>query len=148
MVSVRNQSNTPLTASDIMTPSPRTCSPFSSVLEAVMIFRDADCGAVPVLKDGKPIGVLTDRDVALALASYPDLVSRPVEDIMTDEVITIDSNASIDTVREKFGEKSVRRLLVVGPRNELVGIIAWSDIAPYSSEREVGEVVTETVEQP
>jgi CBS domain-containing protein len=148
MVSMRNQSNTPLTASDIMTPSPRTCSPFSSVLEAVMIFRDADCGAVPVLKDGKPIGVLTDRDVALALASYPDLVSRPVEDIMTDEVITIDSNASIDTVREKFGEKSVRRLLVVGPRSELVGIIAWSDIAPFSSEREVGEVVTETVEQP
>jgi CBS domain-containing protein len=113
-----------------------------------MIFRDADCGAVPILKDGKAVGVLTDRDVALALASYPDLVSRPVEEIMTDEVITVDSTASIDAVREMFAEKTVRRLLVLGSHGELVGIIAWSDIAPYSSDRQVGEVVTETVEQP
>ena len=54
-----------LTAADVMTASPRTCSPFSTVLEAVMIFRDADCGAVPIVEDGKPVGVLTDRDVAL-----------------------------------------------------------------------------------
>lgn len=148
MANASIRSNNPLTAADVMTPAPRTCSPFSSVLEAVMIFRDADCGAVPVLKDGKAIGVLTDRDVALALGGHPDLASRPVEEIMTKEVITIDSDASIDTVREMFGERTVRRLLVVGPHGELAGIIAWSDIAPYSSEREVGEVVTETVEQP
>jgi len=60
----------PLTAADLMTASPRTCSKFSTVLEAVMIFRDADCGAVPILEDGKPVGVLTDRDVALALAAH------------------------------------------------------------------------------
>ena len=65
-----------LTAADVMTPNPRTCSTFSSVLEAVMIFRDADCGAVPVLDDGKPVGVLTDRDVALALAEHG---GRPAE---------------------------------------------------------------------
>ena len=39
-----------------------------------MIFRDADCGAVPVLEDGKPVGVLTDRDgrrLGLSRASAP-----------------------------------------------------------------------------
>ena len=41
-----------LTAADVMTAAPRTCSRFSTVLEAVMIFRDADCGAVPVLEEG------------------------------------------------------------------------------------------------
>ncbi|MBV8228466.1 MAG: CBS domain-containing protein, partial [Planctomycetaceae bacterium] len=41
-----------LTAADLMTPSPRTCSPFSTVTEAALIFRDEDCGAVPVLEDG------------------------------------------------------------------------------------------------
>jgi CBS domain-containing protein len=137
-----------LTAADIMTPAPRTCSPYSTVLEAVMVFRDADCGAVPILKEGKAIGVLTDRDVALALAHYPDLGTQPVEAIMSHEVFTVDAGASIDTVREMFGEKSVRRLLVNGPGDELVGIIAWSDITPYSSDREVGEVVSETVEHP
>ena len=48
------------------------------VLEAVMVFReDADCGGRPDrLEDGKPLGILTDRDVALALAEYyPDLAA-------------------------------------------------------------------------
>ena len=62
-----------LRAGDMMTPDPRTCSSFSSVLEAVMIFRQADCGIVPVLEDGRPVGVLTDRDVALAVGEYQDL---------------------------------------------------------------------------
>src|SRR5262249_31804767 len=40
-----------LAAADVMTTAPLTCSKFSTVLEAVMIFRDADCGAVPVLDE-------------------------------------------------------------------------------------------------
>ncbi len=59
-----------------MTAAPRTCSTFSTVLEAVMIFRDSDCGAVPILEEGKPVAVLTDRDVALALSEFPDLAGQ------------------------------------------------------------------------
>jgi CBS domain-containing protein len=42
-----------LTAADVMTVNPRTCSTFSTVLEAGHIFRDADCSAVPVLLAGQ-----------------------------------------------------------------------------------------------
>src|SRR5271157_4379262 len=100
-------------AAAIMTAAPRTCSNFSSVLEAVMIFRDADCGAVPVLEDGKPVGLVTDRDVALALADYPDLVERPVTDVMTRGVVVVRPDATLDDVKRMFAEKAVRRLLVV-----------------------------------
>ena len=62
----------PLTAADVMTTHPCTCSPFSSVLEASVLFQDADCDAVPVVYGGRPIGVLTDRDVALAVANNPN----------------------------------------------------------------------------
>ena len=31
----------------------------------MMIFRDANCGAVPILEEGKPVAILTDRDIAL-----------------------------------------------------------------------------------
>ena len=65
------------TAADVMTPDPRTCSVFSTVLEAVMVFRDADCGAVPVIDEGKPVGMLTDRDVALALADFEGACRPP-----------------------------------------------------------------------
>jgi len=136
------------TAAEIMTPSPRTCSTFSKVLEAVMIFRDADCGAVPVVEDGKPVGILTDRDVALALADYPDLAMRPVTDIMTRGVVSVPSTATLDEIKQKFGDKAVRRLIVMDANNLLLGIIAWSDLAAHESPHDVGEVVTEVVEQP
>ena len=72
LVTAADEVNPMLTAADVMTAAPRTWSRFSTVLEAVLIFRDADCGLVPVVDGGKPIGVLTDRDVALALADYKD----------------------------------------------------------------------------
>ena len=77
------------TAAAVMTPNPRTCSLFSSVLEAVMIFRDADCVAVPVVDDGVPVGVLTDRDVALASSEDHDLMARPVTDVMTKGAVSV-----------------------------------------------------------
>jgi CBS domain-containing protein len=113
-----------------------------------MIFRDADCGAVPVVEDGKPVGVLTDRDVALALTDYPDLVSRPVTDIMTKGVVAVAPDATLSEVRDRFGEQAVRRLLVIDARNQLVGIVAWADVAPYLDECEVGEVVAEVTAPP
>src|SRR4051794_5346193 len=59
-----------LKVAQAMTVAPRTCSPMSMVHEAVMIFRDEDCGVVPVTDGEIPVGVLTDRDVALALANH------------------------------------------------------------------------------
>ena len=137
----------PTTAAEVMTTSPRTCSTFSSILEAVMIFRDADCGAVPVLEDGKPVGLLTDRDVALALTEHTDNLSHlPVSDVMTRGVVAVAPTDSLDTVAEKFADKAVRRLLVMDPAGELVGIIAWADIAGHVSDRQVGQMVTDVME--
>ncbi len=141
--------NTPaLTAADVMTTGPRTCSTFSTVLEAVMIFRDADCGAVPVLEDGKPVGVLTDRDVALALANYESgLSALAVGQLMSRDVVSVPPDATLPTIVDKFGDKGVRRLLVIDANDQLSGIISWADIAPYASDRSVGQVVSKVVEQ-
>ncbi len=135
-------------ASDVMTPNPRTCSPFSTVVEAVMIFRDEDCGAVPVVDTGKPVGILTDRDVALSLAVYPDLASRTVADVMTRDVISVTPETTLDRVEALFGEHGIRRIVVVDKDERVLGIVAWADIAPFVSDREIGEVVTDVVEQP
>lgn len=117
------------TAADLMTRDPRTCSPFSSVLEAVLIFRDINCGAVPIVNGGRAVGILTDRDVALALANYPDVVNRPVSDIMSTGVITVAPETPIAEVRAKFREHGIGRLLVCGSGGQVLGIIAWIDVA-------------------
>ena len=59
---------------EIMTPSPQGCSPFSTVAEAALLLRD-DGDAIPVVEAGKPVGLLTEREIAVALPDHPDLAS-------------------------------------------------------------------------
>jgi len=131
-----------------MTPSPRTCSSFSTITEASLIFRDNDCGAVPVQEDGKPVGILTDRDIALAIGRFPDLPDRPVSEIMTRETATVPADASLEDVKRAFGAHGVRRLLVVDRDGQLVGIIAWADLFPQLPRDEIAHVVSEVIEPP
>jgi CBS domain-containing protein len=134
-----------LTAADVMTAAPLTCSTFSTALEAVMIFRDADCGAVPILDEGRPVGILTDRDVALSLAEYPDVIGRPVGEIMKTGVVAVSPQDSLGRVCEVLRTQSVRRVLVVDPGGRLVGIIGWADVAPVLSDHIMGRLVTDVV---
>ena len=140
-------SPTKLTAADVMTAAPRTCSTYSTVLEATMIFRDEDCGAVPVLDDGKPVGLLTDRDVALALVENGDNLSRmAVADVMTAGVVSVAPTLDIDSIANQFADKNVRRLLVIDG-DQLVGIIGWADLVGKISDLRLGQVVSEVVDE-
>ncbi len=135
------------TAADIMRPDPRTCSPFSTVLESTVIFRVDDCEAVPVVDEGKPVGIVTDRDVALALPDYTDLPDRPVSDIMTRGVVSVLPDDPLDVVKLRFGDHKARHVLVIDADDQLVGIIAWADLILYLPAEDVCEVIAEFVER-
>lgn len=137
-----------LVAADVMTTSPRTCSKFSRVIEAVMIFKDEDCGMIPVVEEGKPIGVVTDRDVALGLADHNDLIDRPVTDIMRTRIVSVTPETPLADVAAKFVHEAVRRLLVVDGSGQLVGVIGLKDIGDELPNRVVGHVVASIVEEP
>ncbi len=134
-----------MTATDVMTAAPLTCSTFSTVLEAVMIFRDVVCGAVPILEEGRPVAILTDRDVALALADYPDLASRPVSEIAQPGIVSVSPEDTLGRVCEVLRSQGVRRVLVLDTAGRLIGIIGWADIAPVISDRMMGRLVTDMV---
>ncbi len=147
LVSASDLVNPLLKVADAMTASPRSCSPASTVLEAALLMRDADCGVVPVTDGGRPVGILTDRDVALAL---PDreagLPTTPVSELMSDRLVTVDRDATIESAMEKLGGEGVRRVLVVDADGRLVGILSWTDLVPHLSERGIGRVVSRVVE--
>jgi CBS domain-containing protein len=54
---------------DIMTTDVRSCTPATTVAEAAHLMWDGDCGILPVLDEGKLVGVVTDRDMYIALAA-------------------------------------------------------------------------------
>lgn len=147
LVSASDLVNPLLKVADAMTANPRNCSPASTVLEAALLMRDADCGVVPVTDGGRPVGILTDRDIALAL---PDreagLPTTPVSELMSDRLVTVDRDATIESAMEKLGGEGVRRVLVVDADGLLAGILSWTDLVPHLSERGIGRVVSRLVE--
>ena len=148
LVSPSDLVNPVLKVSDAMTAGPRTCSPASSALEAVLIFRDADCGLIPVTEGGRPVGVLTDRDVALALAErQADLASTPVGVLMSEEPVTIAVDAPLEAAVESLGRHGLRRLLAVDAEGNLVGVLSWADLVPHLSERGLGRTVSLIVDR-
>jgi predicted transcriptional regulator len=118
-----------LTAADVMTPVARSCSPFSTVTEAVMIFRENDSDVVPVIDAGKPVGIVVDRDVALAVADSPDLAERPVSEIMATEFPTVSVGAHVDEVLSVMSAAGSRLVLALDEEENLAGLIFWADLA-------------------
>jgi CBS domain-containing protein len=135
-------------AADLMNAAPRTCSKFSRVIEAVLIFKDEDSGMVPIVEEGKAIGVVTTRDVALAIATFPDLVDRPISDIMSTKLITVRPDASVEDVATVFHREGVRRVLVVGPETQLLGVIGFTDLPRALPDRPLDPAVTSAIPEP
>ena len=61
---------------DIMTAEPRTCFLDTNLAAAAALMLDGDCGILPVVEDGKLTGVVTDRDMFIALATRNTRASR------------------------------------------------------------------------
>jgi CBS domain-containing protein len=111
-----------------MTPNPRTVSPDDTIQSAARIMRDEDTGAIPVVENGRPVGMVTDRDIVVRAVADGGQVSRPVRDIVTTGVISVTPEMSTREANELMSEHQVRRLPVV-ENDQLVGIVSLGDLA-------------------
>jgi CBS domain-containing protein len=113
---------------DVMTPNPRTMSPDDSIQNAAQIMRDEDTGAVPVVEGGRPIGMVTDRDIVVRAVADGGQLNRPVREIVTTGVVCVSPEMSTREANELMSEHQVRRLPVV-EGDRLVGIVSLGDLA-------------------
>ena len=113
---------------DVMTPNPRTVSPEESIQNAARIMRDEDTGAVPVVENGRPVGMLTDRDIVVRAVADGGQTDRPIRDIVTNHLISASPEMSTREAAELMSEHQVRRLPVV-ENDRLVGIVSIGDLA-------------------
>ena len=113
---------------DVMTPNPRTVSPDESIQNAARIMRDLDTGVVPVVENGRPVGLVTDRDIVVRAVAEDGQLSRPIREIVTGSVISASPDMSTREAAELMSEHQVRRLPVV-ENERLVGIVSIGDLA-------------------
>jgi len=113
---------------EVMTPNPRSVSPNDSIQNAACIMRDEDAGAVPVVDNGRAVGIVTDRDIVVRVVAEGGQLSRPVRDIVTSSLVSVTPDMSTREAAELMSEHQIRRLPVV-EHDRLVGIVSIGDLA-------------------
>ena len=133
-----------LRASEIMTKNVRVATREMSLSEVAVMMRDGDMGAVPVVDNGKLIGIVTDRDIVVRMIADGKDASTSITEAMTTELFTVMPDDFVFEAVRLMGDKQVRRIPVVGANGQLAGIIAMADVAlEMEDEREIAETLEE-----
>ena len=130
---------------EIMTKNPACCTSDASLQEAAKMMKDNDCGCIPVVENknsNKPIGVITDRDIATrTVAEGKNPLDLTVKDAMTSSVETVKQDTSVEDCCNLMEDKQIRRVVVVDDQGGCCGIVAQADIAINSPDNKTAEVV-------
>ena len=127
----------------VMTANPTCCSRDTPLRDVAKLMGDNDCGLIPVVDaDNKPIGVITDRDIAIrGVGGGKDTASCTAGDCMTTPVRTVASDSSLADCCSMMESGQVRRVPVVDANGCVCGIVSQADVALSGSDQKTAEVV-------
>ena len=128
--------------SEAMSRNVCVASPDQSICEAACSMAQLDAGAMPVGKDDRLVGMITDRDIAVRAVAAGKGPDTPVRDVMTPEVKYCYEDEDLAHVAKNMGELRVRRLPVLNRDKRLVGILSLGDIALKQGKKAAGEAVS------
>lgn len=122
---------------DAMTSAVRSVRPSATLAEATGIMWDADCGIVPAVNErNEVVGVVTDRDIAIALGTRGTTASQVlVSDVMATDVVGCAPEDTLTAALAAMQAHKVHRLPVLGIGGVLLGMLSLNDIvlaAPQS----------------
>lgn len=131
---------------DIMTKNVVTVSTDDTVLHVAKLMTNYNIGCIPVVENGqKVLGVITDRDIVIAMAKYNrDPENTLAVNIMTSGIYSVKPDAELSQALSLMKKQQIRRLPVIENDN-LLGMVSLGDVAVYANhtDTEVGEALTE-----
>ena len=129
------------TIQDAMTSNPTTIEPNTTAREAARIMKNEDVGSLPIVEDGRLVGMITDRDLTVRVLAEGKDLDTPVSEIASKDVVTIDPQQSLEEAARLMAQHQIRRLPVVEEDGKLVGILAQADVAEAGHDALTGETV-------
>ena len=128
---------------EIMTKDVRTCRPDTSLAEAVRLMWEKDCGVLPVVTaDGKVTGMITDRDICVAIATRGQTADRIlVSGVIGPKVCNCAQDDDATVALQTMKSQRIRRLAVVDSQGRLKGILSLSDIVTHAGATLSTEIV-------
>jgi len=115
---------------DVMKTNVGFCSTEDSLMKAAEVMRQRDCGVVPIVNENKKVvGMLTDRDLCLAVVAR----NRKASDVKTEELlrgkaIVCSADDKLEDALRKMRKYQVKRLAAIDASGELVGILSVTDV--------------------
>jgi|AntDeeMetageno51_2_1112566.scaffolds.fasta_scaffold00242_9 CBS domain-containing protein len=123
-----------LARSDVVTATEET--PVSELGQAM---ADETVGSVVIVDDETPVGIVTDRDLALrCVAEESDTSDKTAENVMTEDLETIERNAGFYEAVDRMSDNGIRRLPVTDESGELVGILTSDDLTTILADEQQG----------
>lgn len=131
-------------ATDVVTAS--RDDPLTSIVEQM---ADEDVGTVVITDDDRPIGIITDRKIALTLAEHPDVSEMTAGDVMTEDPVTVTTETNVFEVIQTFGDAGIRRTPIVDNDGKLTGIVSTDDMLVLLATEldQLGEMVERQIDR-
>jgi len=120
---------------------PVTIDPDQKLFAALELMRRHEISGLPVVgRDGRPVGILTNRDVR-----FERNLDQPVRDVMTTNLITAPEGMSLEGSKELLHKNRIEKLLVIDSAGKLRGLITIKDIEkaqqhPFAAKDDLGRL--------
>ena len=115
---------------DIMGNSVISVDSSISASDAAKMMEDAGVGAVVVFENNLPVGIVTDRDLAIKITAHSFPVDTPVRRIMSSPLISIDPTSNLWIASDLMSTRNVRKLPVIDD-DKVVGMLTTSDLVKH-----------------
>lgn len=135
--------------SDAMTSQVSVARPTDSIRKVAETMAKIESGVVPVVDDGKVVGVVTDRDIVLRVVAEGRSFDSPISEAMSDgEVLSVKEDDILADATAKMANNQVRRLIVLNESGNLTGILSLGDVAKDYGAKQVGKTLEEISQEP
>jgi CBS domain-containing protein len=129
---------------ELMTSEVEVLEVGTSVREAARRMRDLNLGFLPIVDDAQQlVGVLTDRDIALRVVADDRPPDVPVDEVMTEDVISCRPDDDVERAEELMRVNQKARLVCLDEGGRVAGVISLADIAQYEDETRASSVIAD-----
>lgn len=118
--------------SEVMHKGVSTVQISDTLKKVAALMKREDIGAVPVFKNERPVGFVTDRDIVISCVASGRDPNESISHAMTSEIVSIQESDELSLATKIMREKQISRLLVVDENETPVGMLSLQDITKYS----------------
>ncbi len=114
----------------------------TTVKEVAKLMEEKNIGSTIVVQEGKPVGILTDRDILLRVMNRElDPEKTSVDAVMTKQIVTLRDNIGLFEALQRVKGKGIKRFPIVDAKGNLQGIMTLNDIL-YLLGKEMADVAS------